>query len=71
MEATALETDSPDMCNRCVGDCPPKVNTVAPKTLYTQSSEWTMAVLLQHQKTQELKEHYNKFDHLWHLNYCH
>ncbi|KAL4296738.1 hypothetical protein GQ457_12G000810 [Hibiscus cannabinus] len=43
MEATALETYSPDVCNRCVGDCPPKANTVAPKTLYTQSSEWTMA----------------------------
>ncbi|KAL4366632.1 hypothetical protein GQ457_05G026870 [Hibiscus cannabinus] len=43
MEATALETDSSDVCNRCVGDCPPKVNMVAPRTLYTQSSKWTMA----------------------------
>ncbi|KAL4317882.1 hypothetical protein GQ457_18G012820 [Hibiscus cannabinus] len=39
----AWETYSLDVCNRCVGDCPPKVNTVAPRTLYTQSSKWTMA----------------------------
>ncbi|KAL4361081.1 hypothetical protein GQ457_04G013470 [Hibiscus cannabinus] len=43
MEATALEIDSPDVCNRCAADCPPKVNTVTPRTLYTQSSERTMA----------------------------
>ncbi|KAL4295405.1 hypothetical protein GQ457_12G018380 [Hibiscus cannabinus] len=36
MEATTLETDSPDMCNRCVGECPPKVNTVASNSVHAK-----------------------------------
>ncbi|KAL4295329.1 hypothetical protein GQ457_12G018570 [Hibiscus cannabinus] len=35
MEATALEIYLSDVCNRCVGDCPPKFNTFALRILCT------------------------------------